>query len=313
MSKAKDFLQSVGANLDESLGANRLARAASTPAPAAAPSRHDGTEKLRGAAEIEIGRIAADPDQPRTEFDQGALVRLAASLETHGQLQPITVRWSEPMGRYLIVSGERRWRAAGLAGRPTLKAVVLEGDHDPGRVREMQLIENCLREDLKPIEQARAFRALMDRNGWTGARLAEALHLSAGTVSRALALLEAPCAVQDAVSAGAMSAAAAYEITKVADPAEQAALAARVVDEGLTRDEAAAAARRARGPSGGRKAKGKGRGAAGATSRVFRLPTAKVAVELRKGSGAAAILAALRDAARSLEDELAATGDDQAA
>jgi ParB family chromosome partitioning protein len=222
------------------------------------------------------------------------------------------------MGRYLIVSGERRWRAAGLAGRPTLKAVVLEGDPDPGRVREMQLIENCLREDLKPIEQARAFRALMDQNGWTGARLAEALHLNAGTVSRALALLEAPCAVQDAVAAGAMSAAAAYEITKVADPAEQAALAARVVDEGLTRDEAAAAARRARGPSGGRKAKGTARGkgrAEGATSRVFRLPAAKVAVELRKGtgSGAAAILAALRDATRVLEAELAAAGDDQAA
>jgi ParB family transcriptional regulator, chromosome partitioning protein len=247
MSKAKDFLDRVGANLDESLGANRLVRAGASDMTTAAPSRHDGTTRLRSAAEIDIDRIAPDPDQPRTEFDQGALVRLASSLVTHGQLQPITVRWSEPMGRYLIVSGERRWRAAALAGRPSLTAVVLDGEPDESRVREMQLIENCLREDLQPIEQARAFRALMDRNGWTAAKLAETLHLNAGSVSRSLALLDLPCAVQDAVASGAINASAAYEISKVDDPDAQRDVAERVVNEKLSRDEAARAVRRAAG------------------------------------------------------------------
>ena len=200
MAKDKDILERFGANLAESMGGGRSPRPT---APALSTmGKHDGVSRLRAAAEIEVGRIAADPGQPRTEFDPGAIARLAESLEAHGQIQPISVRWSDDPGRYLIVTGERRWRASILAGRPTIAAVILEGDRTDSQVLEMQLVENCLREDLQPIEQARAFRTLMDRNGWTAARLAETLRLTGSSVTRALALLDLPCTVQDAVEAG---------------------------------------------------------------------------------------------------------------
>jgi ParB family transcriptional regulator, chromosome partitioning protein len=309
MSKAKDFLARAGGNLDESLGANRAARADGMDATvSAAPSRHDGTSRLRSAAEIDVDRIAPDPDQPRTEFDRGALVRLAASLETHGQLQPITVRWSEPMGRYLIVSGERRWRAAALAGRPTIAAVVLDGEPGGSRVLEMQLIENCLREDLKPIEQARAFRALMDRNGWTASNLAEALHLNRPMVSRALALLELPDAVRRAVEAGELPASTAYEVSKLDGPAAQREVAERVVAEGMTRDGAAEAVRavRSRRPPP----------AARPDPVTLDLGDGcTVAVRWRKAGGPTAVQA-LRRAVRMVQEqgrECAGEGDDRAA
>ena len=120
-----------GANLAESVGAGRTARGASGagegPAPSA-PGRMEGTTRLRSAAEIAVERLSPDPNQPRTEFEPESITRLAASLNTHGQLQPISVRWSDEAGKYVIVTGERRWRAAVLAGKPTVAAVILDGD-----------------------------------------------------------------------------------------------------------------------------------------------------------------------------------------
>ena len=190
MAKDKDILERFGANLAESMGGGR------SPRPTA-PALDDGQAR-RGVPAPGRGRDRgradrADPGQPRTEFDPGAIARLAESLEAHGQIQPISVRWSDDPGRYLIVTGERRWRASILAGRPTIAAVILEGDRTDSQVLEMQLVENCLREDLQPIEQARAFRTLMDRNGSTAARLAETLRLTGSSVTRALALLDLPC------------------------------------------------------------------------------------------------------------------------
>src|SRR5512142_3338336 len=142
----------------------------------------------------------------------------------------------------------------------------------------MQLIENCLREDLRPVEQAKAFRTLMERNSWPALRLAEALHLNCATVTRALAP------------------SVAYEISKVEGPGEQRELAARVVRENLSRTETIEVVRRATGKPTG---KGKGRGAlhrAKEKGRVVRTSAARVTVELRKGSGPGAICDALRDA-----------------
>src|SRR5262245_28706146 len=106
MSKDKDLLSRFGANLAESMGAGRVSRAGEGVASSAAPSRHDGCSRMRSGAEIDITRIVPDPNQPRAEFDPAAITRLAESLKTHGQLQPISVRWSEDMGQYLIVTGE---------------------------------------------------------------------------------------------------------------------------------------------------------------------------------------------------------------
>jgi ParB family chromosome partitioning protein len=306
MSKDKDLLSRFGANLAESMGAGRASRAGEgSTAAAAASSRLDGCTRLRSGAEIDVARILPDPNQPRAEFDPAAITRLAESLKTHGQLQPISVRWSEDMGRYLIVTGERRWRAALEVGRPTISCVILDGDRTESQILEMQLIENCLREDLQPIEQARAFRTLMDRNGWSALRLSEALHLNCATVTRALALLELPAAVQEKVEAGSLAPSVAYEISKVDDPDEQAELAARVVDEGLNRSETIRAVRqRSAKPS-------KGRGALRrAKLRVFRSALGKVTVELKKAAGDDAVAAVLREALRQAEGQ---PGDDQVA
>jgi ParB family chromosome partitioning protein len=297
MSKEREILGRFGANLAESMGAGRVARAEG-PAPTTGATRHDGCTRLRAAAEIEIDRIIPDPNQPRVEFDEESIDRLAESLKTHGQLQPISVRWSEDMGRYLIVTGERRWRAATRAGRATLAAVVIEGDRTESQILEMQLVENCLREDLKPVEQARAFRALMDRNGWPALRVAEVLHLSTATVARALSLLDLPCTVQSRVEAGELPASVAYELSKVEDADEQRELAERVVTEGMSRAETVKAVRSARGS--------KGRGAGNRkreTSRVFRSAAARVTVELRRGTGAEAIRNALVDALATMDGE----------
>jgi ParB family chromosome partitioning protein len=205
MGKETELLGRFGGNLAESMGAGRVPRAAGPGVPPAPSSQHDGVARLKAGAEIEVARIDPDPDQPRTEFDPDAIGRLAESLETHGQLQPISVRWSEGMGRYLIVAGERRWRAAVRAGRRTISAVILDPSVPQAKILEMQLVENAMREDLQPIEQARAFRTLMDRNDWTAARLAEALQLTGASVTRALALLDLPCTVQDAVASGELA------------------------------------------------------------------------------------------------------------
>ena len=318
MAKDKDLLERFGANLAESMGAGRPTKAPSaSPAPLmSAMGKHEGVSRLRAGADIEVGRIVADPDQPRTEFDPAAIARLAESLKAHGQIQPISVRWSEDMGRYLIVTGERRWRASILAGRPTIAAVILEGERTDSQVLEMQLVENCLREDLQPIEQARAFRTLMDRNDWTAARLAEALQLTGASVTRALALLALPYTVQDAVAAGELAPSVAYEVSKLEDPDAQRAVAARVVAEGLSRAETVEAVRQvASKPTRAGESKAKGRGASKAsprrpTVRTIKTTSARVTVEFKRSVDPAEVVAALREAANKLEAE---QGGDQAA
>ncbi len=113
--------------------------------------KKQGVARSQNTAEIRVDRIVRDANQPREEFDPEGLASLAESLKTRGQLQPIRVRWDEGRGVYVIVCGERRWRAAALAGLETLTCVIHEGEID---VLAIQLIENALREDLKPIEQA---------------------------------------------------------------------------------------------------------------------------------------------------------------
>jgi ParB family transcriptional regulator, chromosome partitioning protein len=316
MAKDKDLLQRFGANLAESMGAGRAA----TPAvpPPSAMGKHDGVSRLRAAAEIEVGRIVADPEQPRTEFDPGAIARLAESLKTHGQIQPISVRWSDDMGRYLIVTGERRWRASILAGRPTIAAVILEGERTESQVLEMQLVENCLREDLQPIEQARAFRTLMDRNEWTAARLAEALQLTGASVTRALALLDLPCTVQDAVASGELAPSVAYEVSKLDDPDAQREVAARVVAEGLSRAETVEAVRQvANRPA--RAGGSKGRGSSKPTSKLVTERTLKVdggfkvTVAGRKGLDLETTARVLKDALDQVRAKIEPAEDQAAA
>jgi ParB family transcriptional regulator, chromosome partitioning protein len=242
MSKLEELLKSSGANIDASMGAGRSARllhGATPGSDSTGPARMRGLVRSKDAAEIPVDRIDRDPEQPRQEFDAESLARLAESLRTRGQLQPIRVRWDEGRGVYVIVCGERRWRAARLAGLPTLSCVIMERPGGPGELLALQLIENALREDLSAMEQARAYRALIDRNGWSARQLAAELAVNPATVTRALALLELPSTIQDQVEQGTLAPGTAYEVGKIEGSDAQVAVAARVVDQGLTRAEAA--------------------------------------------------------------------------
>jgi ParB family transcriptional regulator, chromosome partitioning protein len=238
-------LDRVTAKLEESMG---VRSAEVRPVLAPVPAKKDaGRRPLRNVGRLAIDQIVPDPGQPRVEFSEDALERLALSIREKGQLSPIRVRWSNQLERWLIISGERRWRAAKRAGLAEIECYFHEAELSPSEVLEQQLIENCLREDLQPVEEARAFASLMKLNGWTGKNVAQALRVHPSRVSRALALLRLPEPVQEQVNAGAIPARAAYEISKLPDPEAQAALAQQAAEGGLSYDEAARAVRQRRG------------------------------------------------------------------
>jgi ParB family chromosome partitioning protein len=200
-------------------------------APAAAATRanqYQGRTQLREACLIRLDRIEADPNQPRSDFDADSLGRLAASLKQRGQLQPIRVRWDEAKDRYVVVIGERRWRAAQKAGLESIACIVVPGTATAEEILEDQLIENCLREDLKPIEQARAYQSLMQRLGISQRALAEKLAISQGQIMQSLKLLDLPEAIRTSIDEGTLPPSVGYELTKVDDPDEQIELAGKV-------------------------------------------------------------------------------------
>jgi ParB family transcriptional regulator, chromosome partitioning protein len=316
MGKLDDLMHAAGSNAAESMGrAPRPAMHGASPAAGAptVPERMRGVARAKAAAEIPVERIGPDPDQPRDDFDAEALGRLAESLRTRGQLQPIRVRWDEAAARYVIVCGERRWRAARMAGLATVTAIIADEPIGPGDLLALQLVENALREDLKPIEQARAFKALMDRNGWSTRQVAAELAITQSNVVRALALLDLPASVRDQVEQGTLPPATAYEVSKLADPETQAKVAARVVAEGMSRADTVAAVRRASGASSKPKGRGATKGKARkVTSRTFRVAGSKLTIENRRGLDVPAIVAALRAALDQAEAELGERSADAA-
>ena len=261
--------------------------------------RWDGVSKVKNAALIPHDKINVDPDQPREEFDEEGLDRLAESLKLRGQLQPIRVRWDEGRRCYVIVCGERRWRAAGRAGLKGLECIVMDGPVGAEELLALQLVENLMREDLKPIEQAKAFRSLMDQHGWSTHRVAGELSVSQNHVVTALQLLKLPEAVQGRVERGEVPASTAYELSKIADPSEQIRLAGEAAAGRLRRDELRARAS---------KDKAKGRGAGKAkkvtTQTLKTAAGVKVTLEFRKGLDDATAVEALRDVLRQLEGRL---------
>lgn len=218
MATTQNTLNGVEAFLDESIGQSAVAPA--NLAPVSNP-RDAGRKATRNTGRVDIDRVIPDPDQPRVNFSEESLNRLAQSLRDKGQLHPIHVRWSESSEKWVIVSGERRWRASQIAGLATIECRFHDSDLTESEVREQQLIENCLREDLQPLEEAKAFHALMDLNGWNGKQLAETLRLSPTRISRTLALLKLPADIQQCVAEGRIPTRTAYELTRIADEKTQ--------------------------------------------------------------------------------------------
>lgn len=286
------------ASVAESVGARRNETPATNRGPVAIPADQVGRERAKNAWSIEVDRIVPDPDQPRKEFDPDAIARLAESLKTRGQLQPIQVRWDAGLERFVVLMGERRWRAAQAAGLSKLQCIVRDDPIDDDQRLALQLVENCLREDLAPVEQARAFRILMDSRGWNQERLAEELAVTPMLVSRALGLLRLPAEVQEKVDAGALAASSAHEIAKLDDPTAQVRIATAAVEQGLTRDDVARQVRRS--PSKKKVPAAKKLPAA----RVWRVEGCRVEVSRKSGVDHATARAALVEALARLDAEL---------
>lgn len=245
MASTGSTLQEITTHVDESIGVReRHLPVRLGPVPSA---KDVGRIPLRTFGQVEVDRIIPDPIQPRTEFADDEIERLAASIQGHGQLHPIRVRWDETLKKWVIVSGERRWRATKAAGLPTIDCFFHSDDVTRTEILEQQLVENLLREDLKPIEEARAFATLMELNGWTGKRVAEALRVTPSRVSRALALLALPTDIQQQVEDGALPKTSAYEISRLRDDNARRELANQAASGKLTHARAANSVRQRRG------------------------------------------------------------------
>ena len=188
-------------------------------------------KKVGGVEKLKTALIDPKSGQPRKNFDSDALSELADSIATHGVLQPILVR-ETGSGRFQIIAGERRWRAAKLAGLTEIPAVVL--DRDDLAAAEIALVENVQREDLNPIEEAGAFRSLSEEFGLTQEDLSRRVGKSRSYIANATRLLELPDDVKDLVSAGRLSAGHARTLLGLRDRAMIAPLAKQCVAAGLS-------------------------------------------------------------------------------
>jgi len=152
---------------------------------------------------LPLSQIESCQNQPRKSFDQEKLEELAESIRQHGVIQPLTVR-KLASGYYQIIAGERRWRAARLAGVEEIAAVVIEADDQ--KAMELAMIENLQREDLNPIEEAEGFRVLVETYGMTQEQAAERVGRSRSAVANALRLLDLNVSIQKLVEDGELSA-----------------------------------------------------------------------------------------------------------
>ena len=180
--------------------------------------------------EIPVGELDPNPDQPRRHFSEESLNQLSGSIREQGVLQPLLVAPSRG-GRYMIIAGERRYRAGRAAGLETLPCIVK--DIDVIRQREIALIENLQREDLNPIEAAQGIRSLMMQCGYTQEKVSERLGKSRPAVANLLRLLQLPDEVTEMVKDGLLSAGHARVLAGISDPEAQLALARRAMAEGL--------------------------------------------------------------------------------
>lgn len=180
---------------------------------------------------LPLRRVEPRPGQPRTRFDETGLAELADSIARYGVLQPVTVRPLED-GYYQIVAGERRWRAARMAGLEEIPVIVVEADER--RASELALVENLQREDLNPIEEARGFRTLMQEFGMTQEQAAESVGKSRPAVANALRLLSLDGEVLAMIEQGTLSAGHGRAILTCPTPELQRGLAARAAEQGLS-------------------------------------------------------------------------------
>ena len=184
-----------------------------------------------GVSEIAIDKVKPNPNQPRKNFDEEALNELAASIKLHGIVQPIVVN-DMGDGSYMIIAGERRWRAANICGLKTVPAVVRK--YTDKQVKEISIIENLQREDLNPVEAAKAIKELMDEYGLTQETVADRIGKSRSSVANTLRLLTLYPDVLKLVEEGKLSAGHARCLVVIEDKNQQIKLAQLVVNKSIS-------------------------------------------------------------------------------
>ena len=187
-------------------------------------------EDIKGLMEVDIDLVRPNPNQPRKHFDEDALNELADSIKKHGLIMPIVVNNMEG-GKYMIIAGERRYRAAKIAGKTQIPVVVRS--YTDREIKEISLIENLQREDLNPIEAANAMKQLMDEYHLTQEELAERIGKSRPAVTNTLRLLSLTPEVIDLVSSGRLSAGHARALVTLPEDVQY-KLASDAVKDGLS-------------------------------------------------------------------------------
>ena len=199
--------------------------------------------KSNAGQSIRLSDIEPRGDQPRKTFDREALEVLADSIANYGVLQPIIVRESELLaGTYEIIAGERRWRAAKMAGLTEIPAIVFDGDEL--KAAQVAMIENIQREDLNPVEEAMGYGALIDRFGLTQDQVAKQVGKNRSTVANMLRLLDLPVAVLDMLKAGDLTTGHARALLALDSEEKMINAAALIVERGMSVREVEALVKR---------------------------------------------------------------------
>ncbi|TIP24895.1 MAG: ParB/RepB/Spo0J family partition protein, partial [Mesorhizobium sp.] len=194
---------------------------------------------------VPIEFVSPNPKNPRRHFGDAELTDLAQSIREHGVVQPVVARPSPSQpGRYEIIAGERRWRAAQRAGLTEIPLIVR--DVNDRTALELAIIENVQRADLNPVEEAQGYQQLIDEHGYTQADLGQVIGKSRSHVANTLRLLKLPDVIRDMLVDGALSAGHARTLVTAGDPA---GLAKRIVEEGLSVRQAEALAQMPAGPT----------------------------------------------------------------
>ena len=188
-------------------------------------------EPAAGLTHVPVSTIAPNPMQPRTVLDPDALAELAASIREHGLIQPLIVTQQGPE-RYQLIAGERRWQAARLAGLPTVPVIVKEAT--PQQALELALVENIQRADLNPLEEASAFRQLVEEFGLTQEQVADRVGKSRVAVTNIMRLLRLPAEVKQALADGALHEGHARALLALPTPEAQLAALKVVVKRALS-------------------------------------------------------------------------------
>ena len=194
-----------------------------------------GRPESSAVAEIRLSLLKPNPHQPRQEFDDASLRELADSILEKGVLQPILAE-ADSTGAYFIVAGERRVRAARLAGLEKIPVIVRQ--FSAQEKLEIALIENIQREDLTPLEQGRAYKRLMEMANLSQEQIAQKVGKDRSTVANTLRLLKLPPEAQDALTRGSITAGHARALLMLVNPSDQQLLLRRVVESGISVREA---------------------------------------------------------------------------